>query len=362
MPTLSCAASTSSIGAETKRQESSIRSTAGSVGIPGGDGVRYSPNSPLTSATMPTNGARSTVRSVSACDAWMRASASATWVPAESQLACLADASESARSTASCETKLRALRSRARPASRADAFASSHTSRTCALAVCSCSRDIRSRAVRSSFQSVSSTWPGRTLSPSVTLSRSMRPPAGGASLARRQGMTEPARVFATVVSTRPTSAKATATATGFGRVRYHAAAASKATTISTSARRMASRPDCALRSNAWCVFICRDYAAPEPGLLELVAKCILQRADLGEHEGRYPLILEQVLSHGAPERRIGLTAKQRQLPPSRFHMRLGRAAQPFSELEALAAHAQHERWRRFGERDLSIDVQHSLRR
>ena len=117
----------------------------------------------------------------------MRASASATWVPAESQLACLAAASALARSTASCETKPRSRNSRERRASRADALASSQTSRTCAFAVCSCSRDTRSRAVRSSFHSVSSTWPVRTRSPSFTLSRL------DASAGRRRELGAPAR-------------------------------------------------------------------------------------------------------------------------------------------------------------------------
>ncbi|MNM56200.1 hypothetical protein D3C81_673630 [compost metagenome] len=59
------AASTSSIGASTYRQLSSIRSTAGGVGIPGGEGVTNSPSSPLISATMPANGARRVVCSSS---------------------------------------------------------------------------------------------------------------------------------------------------------------------------------------------------------------------------------------------------------------------------------------------------------
>ncbi len=211
---------------------------------------------------MPAKGARSTVRSISARAAWMRASASATCVLAESQLACFAAASASARSTASCETKFFALKSRARRASRADARASSHTSRTCASAVRSCSRARRSSAVRSSSHSVSSTWPARTRSPLATFSRSMRPPAGGASLARRQAMTEPARVFATVCSTRPRSADATVTSTGFVRVKYQAAAASTAMAANPSARPMAKRPDCGRRIEMRAAFICRNYAVP----------------------------------------------------------------------------------------------------
>ena len=39
------------------------------VGMPGGEGVRNSPTSPFTSATMPANGARIGVRAVSARDA-----------------------------------------------------------------------------------------------------------------------------------------------------------------------------------------------------------------------------------------------------------------------------------------------------
>ena len=40
--------------------------------MPGGEGVAYSPNSPLMSATMPSNGARSTMRLKLACAASMR--------------------------------------------------------------------------------------------------------------------------------------------------------------------------------------------------------------------------------------------------------------------------------------------------
>ena len=56
-PALIFGASTSSIGALTYRQESSIRSMAGGVGTPGGDGVEYSPTSPTILATVPSKGA-----------------------------------------------------------------------------------------------------------------------------------------------------------------------------------------------------------------------------------------------------------------------------------------------------------------
>ena len=56
-PTAILGASTSSIGAATYRQVSSIRSMAGGVGTPGGDGVEYSPTSPTILATMPSKGA-----------------------------------------------------------------------------------------------------------------------------------------------------------------------------------------------------------------------------------------------------------------------------------------------------------------
>ena len=46
----------------------------------------------------------------------------------------------------------------------------------------------------------------------------MCPADDGAILARRQAATDPARVLATVVSTRPESTVATKTAIGFGRV------------------------------------------------------------------------------------------------------------------------------------------------
>ena len=59
-------------------------------------------------------------------------------------------------------------------------------------------------------------------------------------------MTEPARVFATVVSTRPTVACATATETGLGRVAYHTAPAASDMAISKSTARRANRRECAL--------------------------------------------------------------------------------------------------------------------
>ena len=58
MPTRTPGASISSMGALTYMQESSIRSMAGGVGMPGGEGVANSPSSPVTSATMPAKGAR----------------------------------------------------------------------------------------------------------------------------------------------------------------------------------------------------------------------------------------------------------------------------------------------------------------
>ena len=241
MPTLSWAASTSSIGAVTYRHESSIRSTAGSVGMPGGEGVRYSPTSPFTSATMPGNGARTTVREVSAREALMRASASATWARADSQPATRAFASLSARSTRSSETKPLSRSCRVRAASRIALSASRQASRSFERAEPSCSRETLSRATRSSFQSSSSSCPSVTRSPSRTASFSIRPPSGGASFARRQAETEPARVLATVVSTRPVSAAAASTATGFARVANHRAAAAAATRAAASKARRRAR-------------------------------------------------------------------------------------------------------------------------
>ncbi len=75
-------ASTSSMGAVTYRQLSSIRSTAGGVGMPGGEGMVISPSSPEIFATTPANGARRYVRDRSACTAVTRALACSTsaWV------------------------------------------------------------------------------------------------------------------------------------------------------------------------------------------------------------------------------------------------------------------------------------------
>ena len=232
-----------------------MRSMAGRVMMPGGEGVRYSPTSPFTSATMPSKGALTTVREVSAREAVMRAPASCTWARADSQPACFALASLSTWSTRSSETKPLSRRARVRSALRRAVSATRQASRTCACAVPRCSTEMRSRAERSSFHSSTSTWPVLTRSPSRTSSLSMRPPIGGASLARRQAVTEPARVLATVVSTLPVSAVATMTAIGFGRAPHQNRTAIR---TSTAPARMPRRNN--RRETLGEVSICIDYA------------------------------------------------------------------------------------------------------
>ena len=63
IPDLTSGASISSIGALIYKQELSIRSKVGFVATPTGEGVTYSPNFPSISATMPSKGAMSIVRS-----------------------------------------------------------------------------------------------------------------------------------------------------------------------------------------------------------------------------------------------------------------------------------------------------------
>ena len=66
-------------------------------------------------------------------------------------------------------------------------------------------------------------------------------------------------------------------------------------------------------------------------------------------------------NQGMPARRVGLRAQQFELPPRRLRMRPGRVAEPRAEIEAFAAHAQHERRRRIGQPDLPIYIQDTLR-
>ena len=67
------------------------------------------------------------------------------------------------------------------------------------------------------FQSSSRMSPFCTLLPSLKGRRAIWPPIGGASRARLQASTVPARVLATVASTSPAFTSATVTATGLGR-------------------------------------------------------------------------------------------------------------------------------------------------
>ncbi|MBS1163798.1 MAG: hypothetical protein H6R03_1694 [Burkholderiaceae bacterium] len=97
-PTTIFGASTSSIGAFTYRQDSSIRSIAGGVGTPGGDGGAYAPTAPTIVATVPSNGATSTVRPCTMRVTSTRACDCATSVFAVMQAALRASASTRAAS------------------------------------------------------------------------------------------------------------------------------------------------------------------------------------------------------------------------------------------------------------------------
>ena len=199
------------------RQLPSTRSTVGGVGMPTGDGVTNSPTSPLISATTPSKGARRIVRSSSAFATSMRAWLTFSWSRAASQTAAWASASPTARSVSPSETRfsVRSLRIRV-------AFFAATTELTQAsrvrLRAATASRSAWDTWARWSwFQSSSRMSPFFTLLPSLKGNRAIWPPIGGASRARLQASTVPARVFATVASTSPAFTSATVTATGFGR-------------------------------------------------------------------------------------------------------------------------------------------------
>jgi hypothetical protein len=109
----------------------------------------------------------------------------------------------------------------------------------------------------SSFQSSSSTWLFSTWSPFFTGSRAICPPAGGASLARWQALTVPARVLVTVSATGPRPTSVRSTTMGFGRPIHRAAPTpTTATPASTASARhfiwfpalVARRSHCSIRA------------------------------------------------------------------------------------------------------------------
>lgn len=198
-----------------------MRSTAGSVGIPVGDGVMNSPSSAFTSATMPANGARRMVLAIAAAITSMRAPAASAVLRAATQPAAAALASVPERSSRSSDTKPRRCRSAWRPASRRATSARWQASSPRARALACSTRVWASWASRSSCQISSSTAPAATRLPSVTLRVLTCPPALGARCARRHGLMVPARVLATLAATGPVPASATRTCGGSGRRRYH---------------------------------------------------------------------------------------------------------------------------------------------
>ena len=219
MPGRIWAASISSMGAATYRSAMLIRSTTGRVAMPGGDGVTYSPTSPFTSATMPSNGATSTVRSTMAAAAATRAALTPRRASAASQPARLARAADTASSWAASEVVRVRRSSVSRSAWRRAWSASRQVSRATAAAASASLRARSSSACRSLFHRVSSTWPALTVSDLCTFRVAIWPPMAGASLARCRALTDPARVLATVASTAPFSAACTATRTGRSRPR-----------------------------------------------------------------------------------------------------------------------------------------------
>jgi hypothetical protein len=146
-------ASTSSIGAVTYRHDSSIRSIAGGVGTPGGEGVEYSPISPTILATVPSNGATSTVRPCCTRASRTLASDCTTSARAVAHAARLASAAARAVSIALIDTKPFACSSVCRATSRSAESASVHASITRLRAVSVCAWASFSCAWMSSFHS-----------------------------------------------------------------------------------------------------------------------------------------------------------------------------------------------------------------
>ncbi len=170
--------------------------------MPGGDGVTYSPTSPFTSATMPSNGATSTVRSTMAAAAATRPRSPPTpprpprrspawpgpWTPPRRGPPRVVRVRRSSVS----RSAWRRARSASRQASRATAAAASASLRARSNSAC-----------KSLFQRVSSTWPALTVSDLCTCRVAIWPPMAGASLALCRALTDPAQVLATVASLRP---------------------------------------------------------------------------------------------------------------------------------------------------------------
>ncbi len=213
-------ASTSSIGALIYKQDASIRSTVGGVGMPTGDGVTNSPSSPLISAMTPSNGANNCVRS--SC-AWMTSTLAAV-TRAVSCAAVHAAAVDSARpvawSAASSDARFCSNRAIKRSASRSATSAMTQDSRERDTAARASRVARSSSALMSSFQSSSNNSPDSTLSPSTTGKLAIWPPIAGDRPARRQASTVPARVLATVAATGPCSTVVNPTSIGSGSV-YH---------------------------------------------------------------------------------------------------------------------------------------------
>ena len=204
------------MGALMKIDSGSSRSITGGIGSPGGDGVMYSPTSVLSSATVPANGARSSVKA--SCT-----SAAATLDSAWPTAATAASQPARVRSRSLANTSRRwslAIPCRCRASARASSFSASSAARQASLpcaraaATVACAECSSARWAR--LSSATRRTPARTRSPSRCGSSTTRPPICGDSCARRRTLTVPARVLVTVSSTTPRSAAATRTSTGSG--------------------------------------------------------------------------------------------------------------------------------------------------
>ena len=165
-PGSTSATSTSSMGAETKKQSLAMRSTTGGVGMPGGDGVTYSLSSPLISATTPSKGATRRVLFRFASATSTRLAATSAEERAATQSA--SDASASVSSLSSWSSDAAPLpRSRAvRSASRRATSAFRHAALAFASLALRSLLASSTSAFTSSFQSSTSNCPALTLSPS----------------------------------------------------------------------------------------------------------------------------------------------------------------------------------------------------
>ena len=229
----------------------STTSTAGGVGMPTGDGVTNSPTSPLISATVPRRGAQqraleARARGIDArlADADLRCGGPAAGLAAVGFAG--GPLGELDRHQLALDQAREPVRFLPRDLGRHAGLVAARLRRARVRSTTA------SSARMSSFQSSSSTWSFSTRSPFFTGSRAICPPAGGASLARWQALTVPARVLVTVSATGPRPTSARSTTIGCVRPTHRAMptpAATKATSTASARHFMESPALVARRSH-----------------------------------------------------------------------------------------------------------------